>query len=130
MEEAEVASLCRRVTADIDDALRLGGEDDVDDVVVHTGSWGVGDDNIRLTVLCDKAFGQDVLHVPGKEKGILDAVQGRIDFGILDSLRHIFDAHHLAGLAGDEVGDSPGSGVEVINQLVASQTGEVACYFI
>ena len=115
-EQLKVASLCGRVATDIDDALRVGEEDGVDDVLVHAGTRRVGDDDVGLAVLLDEVAVQDVLHVASKELGVLDAVYLRVHLSILDSLGHVLDADDLAGLPCHEVGDGACARVEVVDE--------------
>ena len=125
-EQAQVACLCRRVAAHINDTFRLGKEDRVDHVVMHAGTGRVCDDNIRTAVLVDEILCQDVFHVSGIEQCIFDLVQCGVDFGVFDCFGHIFDADHFLCLAGDEVGDRAGSGLQVVNHFVSGQPGKLA----
>ena len=50
IEQLEVACLSSRVTAHIHNAFRLGKENDINHIVVHTGTWRGGDDDIRTTM--------------------------------------------------------------------------------
>lgn len=67
-------------------------------VWVHSGTWWVGDDDVRSTVLCDEIVGQDILHVACIEEGVLDVVHLRIHLGILYGLWHILDTDYLFAL--------------------------------
>ena len=82
---------------------------------MHAGTWGVGNDDIRPSVFCNKLVCKDILHVTGKEQGVVDVVDLGVYLGIFDSLWHIFDADDLPGFSGDEVGDGAGAGIEVVN---------------
>ena len=128
IERLEVACLRRRVAAYVDDALRVGAQDSVYHVLVHTGAWWVGDDNVWATVLLDELVVEDVLHVAGVELGVAYVVHLRVDLSVLDSLGHVLDAYHLACLTRHEVGDGARTGIEVVHQFVAGELGEVACY--
>ena len=130
VEQLEVACLCGRVAAHVDDAFRLGSQNHVDYVIVHTSAGRVGDDDIRTSVLRNEVVGKDVLHVARIEQRVVDTVQGRVHLGILDGFGHIFDAHHLACLACHEVGDGTRTRVEVVHQLVARKSGKLACHLI
>ena len=81
-------------------------------------------------MLVDEILCQDILHVAGVEQCILDLIQRGVYFGIFDRFGHIFDTDHFLCLAGDEVGDRAGSGVQVINHLVSGQSGKFAGNFI
>ena len=74
IEQLQVASLGGWVAADIDDALRVGIHDDLDNVWMHACSWWVGDDDIRTTVIADEVIGEDVLHVASIEQRVIDMV--------------------------------------------------------
>ena len=130
VEQLQVACLGGRVAAHIDDALRFSPKDDVHHILVHACPWGVGNDDVGPAVLLDKVIGQQVLHVAGVEEGVGNAVDVRIDFGILYGLGYILDAYHLASLSSYEVGNRSRTCVEVIDQLVACQAGKFAGYLI
>ena len=53
-EQAQIACLCCRITAYINDTFRLGKEDRVDHIVMHTGTRWICDNNIRAAVLVDE----------------------------------------------------------------------------
>ncbi|OAV63841.1 hypothetical protein Barb4_04673 [Bacteroidales bacterium Barb4] len=97
---------------------------------MHTGAGRVGDDNVRATVAVNEGFVQKVFHIASVEKGVCDAVQGGVYFGIFDGFGNVFDADHLTGLTGDEVGDGAGAGVKVIDKFAAGQSGELAGNFV
>ena len=97
---------------------------------MHTRTRRVGDDYIRTPVLVDKVLCQHVLHVAGKKQRVPDAVDFRVDLGVLDGFGHIFDADDLARLSGHEVGDGSRAGIKVVNQLVAGEPCEVAGHFV
>ena len=74
VKQLQVSCLCCRIAADIDDALRVGKEDGVDDVLMHSGTWRVGNDGVGFAVLLDEVAVEDVFHITSKELGVLDAV--------------------------------------------------------
>ena len=100
-----------RVAADVDDALRLGTQYGIHNILMHSGTWRVGNNNVRLTVAGYELIVEYVLHVAGIEQGVVDAVNLRIYFRILDSLRHILYADNLSGFLCHEVGYCAGAGV-------------------
>ncbi len=97
---------------------------------MHAGTRRVGDDDVGATVLLYEGLVQHVLHVARIEQRVPDAVQPTVLLGILNGGGDILNANYLAALAGEEVGDSSGSRIEVVDQLVALQAGKVACYLI
>ena len=111
----QVARLGGRVATDVYDTLRCCPQNGLYHVRMHTCTRGVGDDDIRAPVLCDKFIRQDILHIAGKEKRVIDAIDARIDLRILNGLGHILDTNHLAGFPGHEVGDGASAGVEVVD---------------
>ena len=130
IEQAEVAGLCGGVTAHVDDALGLGKENGVDDIIVHTGTGRVGNDDIGTAILVDELLIEDVLHVARKEERVVDAVECRVDLGVFDGFGNIFDADDLTCLARHEVGNGTCTGLEVVDQLIACKTGKLACHLI
>ena len=74
IHQLQVTGLCGWVAADIDNTFWSCIEDGFHHVRVHTGAWGIGDDDVWATVLGNEVVGQDVLHVASIEEGVLDAV--------------------------------------------------------
>ena len=100
----QVASLGSRVAGHIDDALGSSAKNGLDDVRMHACTRGVRDDDIRTAMLLDERVSEDVLHITGKEQGIVNAVQAGVDLGILNGLGYIFYTDDLTRLPGYEVG--------------------------
>ena len=86
---------------------------------MHSGTRRVRDDYVGVTVATDKLFVQHVFHVSCVEYRVVDIVESRIDFGIFNSLRDVFDAYDFLGITGHEVGNGSGSGVEVVHGLIS-----------
>ena len=116
IEESQVAGLRGGITADVDDSARCGIEDDTNDIWVHAGTRWVGNDDVGTAVAADKLVGKDILHVTGIENGVVDAVDARVDLGILDGLGHILDAYDIPRMTGHEVGNGARTGIEVIDK--------------
>ena len=95
----QVASLCGWVATNVYDTLWSCLKDGLNHIGMHSGTWWVGDDDIGLTVLCDKLVSKDILHIASIEQGVVDAVNLRVDLSVLDSLGHILDTYHPASLA-------------------------------
>ena len=87
---------------------------------MHASTWGVGDDDVRLTMLADEVCGEDILHIACVEESVLNAVNLAIDACIFNCLGYIFDTYDGSALPGDEVGYRPRPRVEVIDMLRAS----------
>ena len=75
IKQLQVACLSSRITAYIYYSLWLCPEDSVDYILMHTCTWRVGDDNVRLSVLGNEIICKDVLHVSCVEIGIAYAVK-------------------------------------------------------
>ena len=72
----------------------------------HAPEWlDFGDNHIGLSVLSDEVISQNIFHVASIEEGIINAVQLRVNLGVLDGLRHVLDTDHLARLLCHEVGN-------------------------
>ena len=97
---------------------------------MHASTWGVGDDDVRLTMLADEVCGEDILHVACIEERVLNAVNLAIDTCILNRLRYIFDTYDRGTLSGDEVSYRPRPRIEVIDALRASELRKFTSYFI
>ena len=67
VKQAQVARLGGRIAAHVHDTLGLGKENGVNYVVMHTGSWGIGDDNVGTTIFIDKLLVKDIFHIAGEE---------------------------------------------------------------
>ena len=74
---------------------------------MHASTWGVGDDDVRLTMLADEVCGEDILHIACIEESVVNAIDLAIDTRILNRLRYIFDTYDRGALSGDEVGYRP-----------------------
>ena len=97
---------------------------------MHASPWGVGDDDVRLTMLADEVCGEDILHIACVEERVLNAVNLAIDACIFNCLGYIFDTYDGSALSGDEVGYRPRPGIEVVDALRASELREFTSYFI
>ncbi len=96
VQQVQVACLRGGVAAHIDDAFGVGTYDDINDILVHTGTWRVGNDDIRVSVFADEVCGQDILHIAGIELGLMaQTIQLGIHFGILDCLGNVFDTDNF-----------------------------------
>ena len=65
----------------------------------------------------------DLIKVSGVEQRIVNLIQSRINFGIFDCFRYVFDADYFLSLAGNEVGNRSGTGIKVVNHFITSQSG-------
>ena len=98
---------------------------------MHTGARRVGDDHIGAAVSGDKLVGENVFHVAGIERRLaVQPIQFGIHLRVLNGFGHILNAHNVARLARHKVGNRPGTGVQVVDQLVAREFGEVTCHLI
>lgn len=95
VKQLQVASLRGGVAADVDDLLRPDLQQLLNDLLGHSGTGRVGDDEVGATVRLDEVVGEHFGHIARIEGAIGDAVDFSIDFGILDGGFHIFDAHHF-----------------------------------
>ena len=126
VQVVQVAGLGGRIARDVDNALGGSSEDGLYHIGVHTGTGRVGDDDVGTSVLSDEIVGEDVLHVAGKKECVVDAVDLGVDLRILNSLGYIFYTDDFAGLAGHEIGDGAGAGVEVVDDFPAPQPRKLA----
>ena len=97
---------------------------------MHSCTWRVGDDDVGSSMLCDEVVCQDVLHIACIEERILDIVYLRVDFGIFDSLRHVFDSYYLLGFVCHKVGYGSCSCIEVVHEFSACKVGKLACHAV
>ena len=81
-------------------------------------------------MLPDKIVGKNIFHVAGIEQCVVDSVDLRVKLGILDSLGNILYSHHLSALACHKVGYRACTGIQIVHQLVAGETGKVTCHLI
>ena len=116
IHHAQVTRLGGWIAADIDDALRLGIQYGLHHIGMHTGTWRVGNDNVRPAMLGNEVVGKYVLHVTSKELRIADAVNLRVYLCILNGLRHILYAYDLCRFPCNEIGYRSGAGVEVVDE--------------
>ena len=119
IEILQVARLSGWITADIDDTLGGCPENGLHYIRVHACTRGVGDDDIRASMLLDESVVKDILHVACIEAGVRDAVELGVDLRILDGFWHIFDADDFPRLPSHEIGDGAGTGIKVVDHFVA-----------
>ena len=62
---------------------------------MHSRPGRVGDDYIRTPVLIDEILCQDILHVSGKEQGVLYSIDLGIHFCIFYGLFNYFNSINL-----------------------------------
>ena len=86
---------------------------------MDAGTGRVQDDDVRMPVFPDKPLIQNVFHVAGIEGAVGDAIGLGIGLGVFDGFGDVFNAHHLGGLATDELRNGAGSGIEVIDRFFA-----------
>ena len=130
IEQAEVASLCGRVATHIDNARGCCKEYCIDYILMHTGTWRVGDDDVGPAVLAYEVGGEYVFHVAGIEQCVVDTVDFRVYACIIYSLGHIFYADYLTGLAAHEVGYGACACVEVVYQFRTGEPCKVASHAV
>ena len=103
IQQLQIACLSCRVTAHIHNAFRLCIQYHVHHIFVHTSARRVCDYYVWTAVLFDEFVGQYVFHIASKEQRIVDAVDSRVHFCVLNSFRHIFYTNHLSSLSAHEV---------------------------
>lgn len=99
VEQLKVTCLCSWIAADVHDALRCGKEYCVYDILMHTCSWWVGDDDIRSSVTVDKVSIEYIFHVTSIEQRVVYTIDMAIDLSIFYCLWHILYTYDLASLA-------------------------------
>ena len=130
IKKLQITCLGGRVAAYIDNAVGIGKQNRVYHILMHTGTWRVGYDDIGAAMLLYELPVQDILHVAGIEKSVAYTVQFRVHLGILYRFGHILYANHLTRLLSHEVGYGAGASIEVVDKFAASQSGKLACYLI
>ena len=123
--QLQVAGLGGGVAADVDYLSGGDGEKLSDDFLVHAGTRGVGDDDVGGAVEGDEVIGEYVGHVAGEELGVVEVVEGGVDFGVVDGLLDIFDAYDAAAHRGNELSDGAGASVEVIDCVGGLEIGKL-----
>ena len=93
---------------------------------MHACTRRVGDDYVGATVFGDEAVGENVLHVACVEQCIGDIVHLAVFFCVFNGFGHIFYADDPAGAAGHEVGYRARPGVEIVDEFLARECGELA----
>jgi hypothetical protein len=67
VEQSQIAGLCGRIAADIDDASWFGPQYDVDHIGVHSGAGRIHYHHVGTPVLGDEGVGEHIFHVAGEE---------------------------------------------------------------
>ena len=110
-KELEVAGLCGRVAADIDYFARGRGEELLNHLLVHAGTWRIGDHHVGSAVGGDEVGSEHLCHVASIEAGVVEAVEAGVGFGIGDGLFDIFNAYHLAAFVGKKESNGTCAGI-------------------
>ena len=92
---------------------------------MDTGARRIQDDDLGAAVLCYESFVKNIFHIPGKELAIVYAIGTCVDFCVFNSLRDILYAYYLLSLPRNELSDSAGTGVEVINGLFSCEACKI-----
>lgn len=79
-QQTQVAGLRSRIAANVNDTFRLGEENSIDHIIMHTGTWWIGNNNIWTSVLVYEILRKDIFHITGIKKRVLYMVQGGIHF--------------------------------------------------
>ena len=130
VEQREVTCLSGRITTHVYDTVRCSPQNRIDNILVHTCTWRIRNDDIGPTMRCDKIIIEYILHVTRIEEGVRNTIEFRVDLGILDGLGHIFDTDDLPCLPCHEVGNGSCACLEVVNQLLARKSGKLAGHTI
>lgn len=56
IQQGQIPCLCGRVATNVNNTFRLGKENDIYHILMHTCTRRIGDYNIRTTVLVDKVL--------------------------------------------------------------------------
>ena len=73
---------------------------------------------------------EDILHIAGQERRVINAVDGGIDLGVFNGFGHVLNAHDMAGPACHEVGYRSRTRIEVIYEFVAVEVGQRARHLV
>ena len=109
--------MCGGVAADVYYFARGGGEELLDDFLVHAGAGWVGDDDVGVAVGGDEFGGEDLRHVAGEEGCVAEAVEACVLPCVGDGLFDVFDADDASAFVGQEEGYGAGAGVEVVDRV-------------
>ena len=130
VKELQIACLGGRIATDIDDTLGVGIHYHLHYVGMHACTGRVGNDDIWLTMLCNKLVFENVLHVASIEKGVAYAIDLRVYLSILYGILNILYTNDLLSTTGYEISYGACTGVEVIDELGTRESGKVACHLI
>ena len=74
-QQIDIARLCGRIATDVNNALRLGKQYRVNNILMHTNAWRIGNDNIRSAVLIDKILNKNIFHISDKKQRICNVIE-------------------------------------------------------
>lgn len=124
-EHIEVARLSGGVAADIYYFAGLHGQELLDHFLVHAGTRRIGDDNIGLTMGCNKFGGEHFGHIASMELGVGDMVALSVFACCDDGVFNIFDTHHMLAHTRKEERNGASAGVEVVNDVGGLDVGKL-----
>ena len=116
IKHLKVTGLCGRVATDIYNAVGRSVQNGLHNIWVHTGTRRVGDDDVGPTMFIDKLLIEHIFHITGKEQGVVNVVDLRINFRIFDGFGNVFYAYHLVGLSSHEISNGTCARVEIIDK--------------
>src|SRR5690606_4447255 len=70
IQKGEIPCLSGRITADVNDTLWQDTNNLLNHILMHSISRRICDDDIRMPMLLNKAFGKDFFHVPSEKLGV------------------------------------------------------------
>lgn len=109
-----------RIAGDVDEPLRLGGEDGPQQTLVAAGARRVDDDDVGAVAVLHPA-GKQRFGLSGIEGGVRAAAAIGILAGVLDGLRDDLDAAHLGRIRSQPEGDRARPAVGVDNPFPPAQ---------
>ena len=105
--------MCSRITADINNALRIRKLDGINYFRIHSGTWRIGNNHIWFAMFSDKLLCQNFFHITSVECTVINIIDFYIFVGRIYSILYIFYTYHMLGLMRYKLRNCSGSGVQI-----------------
>ena len=123
VEFGEVTGEGGWVTADVENAWKLGAHEGVEELAVAAFAWGIDDGDVGAVTFAEP-FWQPDFSFCGGEVGIGKAVCFGGFFGVVDGLADAVDAVEGLVFIGDEAADGANAAIEIKDGGISSQCAE------
>lgn len=122
---AQVASLRLWIATQVDEAFGSEGGDPLGDFGVQPRTGWIDDQYVRCAVCFDEISIEDLQQISRYKGTVFDVVRRSVCTCVFDGLGDEFHPYDLRYLIRHENGDGAGAAVQVVDDIIGRQTGEL-----